>query len=277
LAKAQREEKQMQKSSIEWAKNPDGSPGYTWNPLTGCNNQIDGMCKGGNFPCYAWRLANTRLRGRYLANKNVAPFDSEEEYMLKRLDPFYPRFWEGGLTQVSPGQKPRGIFTCSMSDLFGVGIPYWWTQSVLWHINNCPQHRFYLLTKQPQNLNKFSPFPQNCYVGVTACNASDAIKANEYIAKIEAKTKYLSIEPMQDWNLFPQTIAGIMGYYNWVIIGGQTKPYRPPEISWVREIVEAADKAGIPIFLKENLAPIIDTSMDWAFNKIGYRQEMPSV
>ncbi len=40
---------------------------------------------------------------------------------------------------------------------------------------------------------------------------------------------------------------------NQVIIGAQTKPYKPPRVEWVREIVEACDKAGIPVFLKDNL------------------------
>jgi len=62
----------------------------------------------------------------------------------------------------------------------------------------------------------------------------------------------------------------------WVILGSQTKPNVYPSIDSVREIVEACDKAGVKVFLKDSLAPIIDTSMDWAFNKIGYRQEMPT-
>lgn len=43
---------------------------------------------------------------------------------------------------------------------------------------------------------------------------------------------------------------------SWVIIGSQTKPYRPPEIADVQGIIEACDKAGIPVFLKDNLKPL---------------------
>ena len=43
---------------------------------------------------------------------------------------------------------------------------------------------------------------------------------------------------------------------NWVIIGSATHPYRPPKIEWVEEIVRAADKAGVPVFLKNNLKPL---------------------
>ena len=44
---------------------------------------------------------------------------------------------------------------------------------------------------------------------------------------------------------------------SWVILGSQTKPTVMPKIEWVREIVEAADKAGIPVFLKDNLKPLL--------------------
>lgn len=53
---------------------------------------------------------------------------------------------------------------------------------------------------------------------------------------------------------------------SWLIIGAQTKPYKPPKIEWVQEIVRAADKAGIPVFLKDNLSPLMGGNL---------RQEMP--
>ncbi len=65
-----------------------------------------------------------------------------------------------------------------------------------------------------------------------------------------------------------------------VIIGSQTRPTVMPEIEWVQEIVEACDKAGIPVFLKNNLKPLIDKVPDEIFplfvNDEGQlRQEMP--
>lgn len=68
----------MQKTNIEWVLNPDGTQGYTWNPITGCLNHTDG-CKGGNFPCYAYKIANGRAKQRYLANKNTATDNYDED------------------------------------------------------------------------------------------------------------------------------------------------------------------------------------------------------
>ncbi len=268
----------MNKTKIDWVKNPDGSPGYTWNPITGCLNHVNGMCKGGNFPCYAYRLAHGRLKDRYIDNPNIAlpkeleGLDLHSEDVAEQLhNPFYPRFWPERLcdllssttVKIAKDIKPRGIFTCDMSDLFGIGIPGEWTQQVMDTIKACPQHRFYLLTKQPQNLIKFSPFPDNCWVGVTATDDSRFRIASIELMKVQAKVKYISFEPLLDWSDY---YAGVLtrvnslgdrwmkqGGINWLIIGAQTKPYKPPRIEWVREIVEAADKAGVPVFLKDNL------------------------
>ncbi|GAI89421.1 unnamed protein product, partial [marine sediment metagenome] len=62
----------MHRSKIEWVLNPDNKTlGWVWNPMTGCRNHVNGLCKGGGFPCYAYRLANGRLKESYLANDNV--------------------------------------------------------------------------------------------------------------------------------------------------------------------------------------------------------------
>ena len=67
---------------------------------------------------------------------------------------------------------------------------------------------------------------------------------------------------------------------SWVILGSQTKPYKPPKIEWVQEIVRACDKAGIPVFLKDNLRDLLipEALMNdifWASEKAKLRQEMP--
>lgn len=265
----------MNKTLIEWVQNPDGTPGYTWNPITGCNNQIDGMCQGGNFPCYAYRLANGRLRNLYLANKHTATLNYDEDSY-----PFYPRFWPERMSGQLSSRKPKGIFVCDMSDLFGVGIPDNWTWQVLQLIKAYPQHRFYLLTKQPQNLPKWSPFPDNCWLGVTATGFAMSQRALSLLSRIEAKIKFLSYEPLlENITLWPISNTEV----DWLIIGAQTKPTVYPRIEWVQEIVKASKQAGIPYFLKNNLAPMLpDDKLYW---RIGYenghftdakpRQEMP--
>ena len=252
----------MNKTSIEWVRNPDGSQGYTFNPITGCLNHTNGLCKGGGFSCYAYKLANGRLRERYLANSRMAVNKlGLAEFEKAIQDPFYPRFWPERLKalEIPPIKarfsKPKGIFVCDMGELFGNWLPQEWQEMVFSMIRLNPQHRFYLLTKQPQNLAKWSPFPDNCWVGVTATDCEMAWGAHEALWEIDAKVKYISFEPLLNGIDVkpPYDFRGI----DWLIIGAQTKPYKPPKIEWVEEIVRAADQAGIPVFLKDNLRPLL--------------------
>ena len=271
----------MNKTQIEWVKNPDGTQGFTWNPITGCLNHVNGMCKGGGFPCYAYRLANTRLRERYLANNNTASMSDFPDIGYSKLAaPFYPRLWPERMRDLTAGfHKPKGVFVCDMSDLFGTGIPEEWQTQIFTAIRWHPEDRFYLLTKQSQNLIKFSPFPDNCYVGVTATNWLAFSDALGHLATITAKVKFLSFEPlleriqfdMMQELLFPKVI-------NWVIIGAQTKPTVMPKIEYVEGIVSAADQAGIPVFLKENLSDLIPVNSNLRYGPAGelrLRQELP--
>ena len=185
-------------SPTGWARNPDGSPGYTLNPFSGCQNHTpEGLCLGGLFPCYAWKLAHTRLKQRYLANNDGVPNADILDYGRDMKDPFYPRFWEERLSEgiFELGRKPKGIFVCDMSDLFGIGIPDDWIKKILavCKMSCNQQHRFYLLTKQPQNLIKWSPFPDNCWVGVTATNIDMTVAGLTSLSEIKADIKYISL------------------------------------------------------------------------------------
>ncbi|TET43035.1 MAG: DUF5131 family protein [Dehalococcoidia bacterium] len=259
----------MNKTKIEWAKNPDGKQGYIWNPITGCLNGCE--------YCYARKLANGRLRSRYLANTNLPDNILPEHWNEGHPNPFYPRFWPERLKELKPdviAGKEKGIFVCDMSDLFGIGIPEDWTKQVLNYIKAWPEHRFYLLTKQPQNLIKWSPFPDNCWVGVTATDGIAYREAIHHLYRIEAKSKFISFEPL----LQPAGVTDLsIGALDWVIIGAQTKPTIIPKYEWVVEIVTACDKAGIPVFLKNNLNTCEISDYPELLDKQGnMRQEMPS-
>lgn len=273
----------MNKTKIEWVKNPDGTQGYTWNPITGCLNHLGGLCKGGGFPCYAYGLAHGRLKPVYLANETIAEPNPELDFWMGKdgiyTDPFYPRLWpKRMIEQFGDYGIPKGIFVCDMGELFGDWIPQEWVARLFERISKpwYQEHRFYFLTKQPQNLAKWSPFPDNCWVGVTACNFKMFGEALFYLSDVEAKVKYISFEP-----LLGEIVSSQAGGYNqdclknldWLIIGAQTKPYKPPRKEWVDEIVEAADRVGIPVFLKDNLRPVL---VNVYGNHIPMRQELPS-
>jgi len=155
------------------------------------------------------------------------------------------------------------VFWGSTIELFHESIPKYVLMQIFeaCQIQDNLTHIF--LTKQPQNLLNWSPFPDNCWIGVTATNQEMMADALRELHNIEAEVKYLSFEPLLNrialtsWKNQPVWFNDL----NWVIIGQQTpiSPKAQPKIEWVQEIVEAADKAGVPVFLKDNLEPLLRT------------------
>ena len=257
--------------------------------VAAASNMAKLVRKGGGFKCYAYDLAHTRLKERYLANGLVAcDYEGGEDGSDAALkaafaDPCYPRFWPERLDAPLKRKKPAGIFVCDMGELFGDWVPEQWQWSIFNFIEACPQHRFYLLTKQPQNLERFSPFPPNCWVGVTATNAGMLDTALFWLERIEASVKYLSIEPLlpgtsqyplyldyeRTHELRTRPLRGI----DWIILGGQTNPWEPPLEEEVSSVVWAADRAGIPVHCKPNLWQSGRQSRPWPPELM--RQEWP--
>lgn len=276
----------MQRTTIEWVKNPDGSQGYSFNPVTGCLGPNGTPCSY----CYARKLANGRLRHIYTSNNRLADYAIAD-------DPFAPRFWpekleeieqrgrlslvKRGRTTMMYGHKPRGIFVCSQSDLFGIGVPGAWKRQVMDAIRADPVDRFYLLTKQYDRLNDYSPFADNTWVGVTATDWGGMSQATGYLKGIRAKVKYLSLEPLLNWQIGAScAVERMLQGISWVIIGSVTKcPELPqPKPEWIEEIVRAADQAEVKVWLKNSLASVLKfgpISYPWAFVNGKLRQEIP--
>ena len=267
----------LSKTGIEYAD-------YAWNFASGCGNNINGKCKAGGFKCWAYSISQ-RFEGHYPNGfePTIYPDALCSPLYLKKpsriLCAFMgDLFWD--CPEFNPEGKIRAILPSQIASIM-MSLKGW----LFTTIRQCPQHTFIFLTKQPQNLAKFSPFPDNCWVGVTATDHHSFAVALNYLWDLKATTKYISFEPLLGQipstpRLFLASNANI----SWLIIGAQTKPTVYPKIEWVREIVEAADKAGVPVFLKDNLLPImggypIPKANMWAYKfEAGYfklRQEMP--
>jgi protein gp37 len=222
----------MNKTRIEWAD-------FTWNPVTGC---LGPKGDGVRCPyCYANRLANGRLKNLYLSHR----------FQLAGVirDPFAPRFWRNRLDEPRHLRCPSKIFVCSQGELFGPWIPHVTIELVLNVVRECPQHIFMFLTKWPQNLARWNPWPSNCWVGASAENQPMAVDAASYLTEVAAPVKFLSLEPLLG-RVDPTPIIGL----GWLIIGAQTGPgARPPESWWVSNLLKYAYTYRVPVFLKDNL------------------------
>lgn len=136
------------KTAIEWAANADGSPGATWNPIRARNHEtgkLGWFCvhesDGCRF-CYAERI-NVERFGNGVAFK--AQNQSQVEIFLD----------EKTLTQPLRWKKPRTIFVCSMSDLFGAFVPDAFIDKVFAIAALCPQHTFIVLTKRARRMREY--------------------------------------------------------------------------------------------------------------------------
>ena len=216
----------LTKTRIEWLRNPvTGELGFSINPVRGrCPNPDCPLGEG----CYARRLYK-----RFKWNPEI------------RFEPM-----------VNLPKKPSRIFVGSTMELFGEWIDAFWLDSIFRTVRDNPQHTFIFLTKCPQNLAKWNPYPQNCYIGVSVCNDVMLDVAVEKLEDIQAKTKFLSIEPLMGKITLSSDYAFYYSGINWLILGCQTPMSEKtlPKREWVDEIISAADKAGIPAFVKEPMA-----------------------
>lgn len=222
----------MNKTNIEWCD-------YTINP-------VKGLCPMACSYCYARAMYkrfkwNPEIRFDWgWAEDNYFPHDSK-------------------------------VFVGSTMELFGDWIKPEWLEFIFYAIRQFPKTTFLILTKESQNLIKWSPFPENCWVGVSATNDRMTEEAVNSLAEIKASVKFISFEPLLDSvnGNYADILDMVRYVVNWVIIGQQT-PVRKatmPKIEWVQEIVEACDKTGIPVFLKDNLKPLMGNNL---------RQEFPN-
>lgn len=148
----------MQKSGIEWTD-------YTSNP-------VKGYCPMACPYCYSRRIYD-----RFKWDKTI------------RFVPEELETWQ----KAKAGSK---IFVGSMIELFGDWVLPEWLESIFYHVKLHPDLTFQLLTKCPENLPKWSPFPPNVYLGVTVINQQMFDKAIHYLKMVDAKVKFISFEPL---------------------------------------------------------------------------------
>lgn len=220
----------MNRTRIEWVRSPDGTQGYTWNPITGCSG-----CEILD-RCYARQLATTRLKGRYGYLTAV---------------PFRPTFHLDRLQEPLHRKGASGIFVCSMGELFDTQNHPDHVLAVMDVFYKTPHHRFYVLTKQPDviPLHNCFRFPSNVWLGVSVTGQRTTWRIDS-LRRIESPgVRFVSFEPLLE------DVGPDLDLYDlrWVIIGGLTgpKPQRPA-VPWVKHILEACDDQGVPVFVKDN-------------------------
>jgi len=259
-----------------------------WGIYSGCDNWRNGICGGGgkDFNCWAMPIVK-RFKSHYPNGFDPTWYP---EAMLSSLSVKKPSIigvgWVGDMfgDWVDPGQRmslplPDEIWRYGSFTLQGT------LRQVLFGVlNNCPQHRFVFLTKCYWNLKRWSPFPKNAWVGVTITDGSKLREVLYALAEIEAGLIWLSVEPMLG-PVVPPVWRAEWDMVGWVTVGAATRPYRPPQVDWVEQLVYECVAARKPVFLKDNLVKSLPPTVPFyvppkeipAKGKIEmvYRQEMP--
>jgi protein gp37 len=232
--------KRMSRTPIEWT-----CGGFVWNVCTGCSGAY-----GAGKPCdYCY------------ANKRASnPF-------YKKAFPtgFNITYHEDRLLQPLKEKIPAIIFADSMSDLFCNGINKKWTHAVLDVIEIAKQHWFIILTKSPENLQRYlyglgadfylggGDYVENVIIGVSVDRA-DTIHRIKTLQDFKEDTGagwhlMASFEPLLE--KMPEDLN--LDELEWIIIGQRTKPFNNPPEPWVYDIVDKAESMKIPVFVKNNL------------------------
>ncbi len=255
---------------IEWTHFFGPRTGATSNPVTGCEHECEWiMPDGKRVKCYAkdiaLRLAKTAAGAAYKDGFEHISFHPKE------------------LEAVFREKTPRGIFIDSMSDLYGRNVESTWIRAVQETMEKCPQHVFFTLTKYPNRLLEFSPFPRNQFVGLsmpptfmfgrqlTADDQFNLFRVGlEKLSQCDASVRWVSLEPL---SFNPVELLAKHGtYLNWAVIGAGSdgSNYYQPDLWTLKRTVSLLDSLGVRIFFKGNL------SRELAEQAGGWRQEFPN-
>lgn len=237
----------MQKTKIEWVDS-------TWNPVTGCFHECE--------YCYARRMAERFGGKQKYANiyEEDEPIRGKDGKIQTFPHSFSPTLHKNRLSTPKEWKQGRTIFVCSMADLFGEWVPDEWIKSVFDVCDKAPQHTYLFLTKNPERYKTLAdrymlPQKDNMWYGTSITKQTDRIVELGF----EYNT-FLSVEPLLEFlDIGSSTITTI----DWVIIGAETGVRRngemrvTPEPFWIEGVVEAANHAGIPVFMKDSLLPFV--------------------
>jgi len=225
----------VNRTNIGWVINPDGSKGWSWNPVVGCLKNCTYADADGNKEPYCY--------ARQVAKRSKCP----------KCRTFEPHFHRERLENTA--RKPSTIFIGSMCDLWGDWVPAQWIKEIRVIVQNS-QHTLLTLTKNPKRYLEFD-LPENMWCGVTIEGTMESLHRAEMFQYVWQQTKtfnkgFASFEPLLEDCGECFSSAFSEGVYKGIIIGplnhkGQTVTKR----EWILNLTELAVEAGVPVFHKE--------------------------
>ena len=213
--------------------NPIGWCDETINPIVGCTRGCD--------YCYARQFAARNLRG------------------CEECRTFTPHFHPEALSKLARWRKPRIVFMDSMGDWFDPAVDFRWAISsadavaATHHLGivltKCRRRARDCFTAMDTIRRPNGPIP-NLWLGVSVTYQQDADGRIPFLRDTPVAGRIVSYEPM----LGPVDIS--LTGIDWLILGAMTGPKAKkhvPELDWAEAAIDAADDAGVPVFVKDNL------------------------
>ena len=129
-----------------------------------------------------------------------------------------------------------------------------WREEIFNRMSVNPQHSYIFLTKRPERID-FQTDDGNVWMGVTVTRASEKKRLSDLKKYIRARHYHATFEPLFE-DIGEINLEG----FEWIVVGTETgkrkgKVDAKPE--WVLHIVEQAKNHHIPVFMKEDLLPIM--------------------
>lgn len=240
-----------EKTSIEWTRGDDGTPGSSWNPIRGTLGSWHCVhASTGCLNCYSERM-NIRWGGpKYRVGADTVRLD---EKALK-----LPQRWK----------RPRRVFVCSMTDLFGEWVPDEWIERIFDSMLDS-DHTYMVLTKRAERMQQWvtrylaSSLTDNVlesiWLGVSVENQAAADERIPHLLATPAAIRWISAEPLigpvmlrKEWLLSHQSNPSLQRKLNWVVAGAESGTgARPCDDDWFRLLRDACAMAATPYFLKQ--------------------------
>lgn len=240
-------------TKIEWAT-LGLSRGATLNPLRAFrkdNGKRGWACVRKNAACKNCYAA-TRNRNTFYGNGLDYTVANLSEVELRLVDVEKPLTWKAS----------RGIFWCSMTDVFGEFVPMDFTARMISVAVRAKWHRHAFLTKRPERMLEFfqtstwrGDFPNHVWLGATVHDQACAEEFMPYLIELrellgEQAIIWISVEPLlgeidlSSW-LHKKVLS-------WVVVGGESgSNARPMHPNWVRSLRDQCQSAGLPFFFKQ--------------------------
>lgn len=149
-------------------------------------------------------------------------------------------------------KRPQNFLLTGMSD-FSLWEPEW-REEIFSKMSQNPQHQYLFLTKRPEMI-QFSTALDNAWFGVTVTASKEKERLQALREHIQGGHYHVTFEPMFD-NIGDVDLSGV----EWVVIGTETGRRKNKSVSrpeWVWNLTDQAKALGIPVFMKEDLLPVM--------------------